>query len=161
MDYEVVDNFLDQKTFEEIKNSIFSFEFPWFFADGVASQKDPHFYFIHLFYTNTINSSHYEKISPIVQKINPQAIIRIKANLHTKTEKCIAHETHIDYDFSHQGAIFYINGNNGPTVLHDGTEIYPKENRILFFDPSKPHCSTTCTDQKARVNINFNYFKVK
>jgi hypothetical protein len=29
---------------------------------------------------------------------------------------------------------------------------------ILLFDPSKPHNSTTCTDDKCRVNVNFNYF---
>ena len=32
------------------------------------------------------------------------------------------------------------------------------ENRALLFDPSIEHRSTTCTDAKGRININFNYF---
>lgn len=32
------------------------------------------------------------------------------------------------------------------------------ENRLLLFDPIVPHHSTTCSDDKCRVNINFNFF---
>ena len=65
---------------------------------------------------------------------------------------------HIDFDFSHKGAILYINSCNGYTKLEDGTKIDSVANRILFFDPSTPHCSTTTSDTTARFNINFNYF---
>ena len=41
---------------------------------------------------------------------------------------------------------------------NDKTKIDSVENRILFFDPSIPHDSENCTDQKVRVNININYF---
>jgi len=54
--------------------------------------------------------------------------------------------------------LFYLNTNDGLTVLEDGTEIKSIENRILLHDASKPHHSTTCTDADRRVNINFNYF---
>ena len=36
-------------------------------------------------------------------------------------------------------------------------EINSIENRLLLFDGSKPHCSTTCSDDKCRVNVNFNF----
>ena len=42
--------------------------------------------------------------------------------------------------------------------LEDGTEVECRENRILFFDPSKEHASTTCTDQTVRSIIIVNYF---
>ena len=42
-------------------------------------------------------------------------------------------------------------------VLEDGTEIESRANRVLLFDPSKPHHSTSCTSDKRRVNININY----
>ena len=48
--------------------------------------------------------------------------------------------------------------NDGFTVLHDGTKIESKRNRLLLFDGSKPHHSTNCTDDWRRININFNYF---
>ena len=30
-------------------------------------------------------------------------------------------------------------------------------NRLITFDGSMEHASTDCTDEKTRVNINFNY----
>ena len=84
-------------------------------------------------------------------------LIRVKANLYLRTDEIEHHDTHVDYDFENNAAILYINTNNGLTVLEDGTEIESVANRLLFFDGSKPHHSTTCTDQKRRVNINVNY----
>jgi len=46
----------------------------------------------------------------------------------------------------------------GLTVLEDTIEIKSIENRLLLFDASVPHHSTTCTDDKCRVNVNFNFF---
>lgn len=161
IDFKVIDGFLDDDNFQELKNTmIMSKYFPWFYNKSVACEHEetPDFYFIHLFYANfNANSKYYGLMVPIIDKLKPKAIIRIKGNLYTRTEEKIKHNSHIDYEYSHQGAILYLNENNGPTVLHDGTEIYPKENRMLLFDASKPHFSTTCTDQKIRVNINFNF----
>ena len=78
--------------------------------------------------------------------------------MYPSTSKRYHHPDHIDYSYSHKGAIFYVNTNDGITVLEDGTEIKSIENRVLLFDPSTKHHSTTCTDQKVRININFNYF---
>lgn len=54
--------------------------------------------------------------------------------------------------------IFYLNTNDGFTILNGETKINSVENRILLFDPSELHSSTTCTNDKCRVNVNFNYF---
>ena len=53
--------------------------------------------------------------------------------------------------------ILYINDNDGYTRLEDGTKIKSVANRGLYFDASRKHNSTTCTDAAARFNINFNY----
>ena len=42
-------------------------------------------------------------------------------------------------------------------MLEDGTKVESIQNRLLLFAPSKTHNSTSCTDAKVRVNINFNY----
>ena len=82
----------------------------------------------------------------------------IRDSLYTRTEKKETHPSHIDFDFEHKGAIFYINTNNGLTILEDDTEIKSIANRLLLFDSTKPHRSTSCTDEKYRMNININYF---
>ena len=44
------------------------------------------------------------------------------------------------------------------TLIFDGTKIDSIANRALLFDPSKLHSSTSCTDDKVRLNMNINYF---
>ena len=46
------------------------------------------------------------------------------------------------------------------SILSDSEDValYGVANRIIFFDPSVPHCSTSCSDSKTRMNININYF---
>jgi hypothetical protein len=54
--------------------------------------------------------------------------------------------------------VFSLNTCDGFTSLEDGTKIESIENRLLLFDSNKPHASSTCTNAKARFNMNFNYF---
>jgi len=166
MDYEVIDNYLPKEVFENIKNKIIdeNLNFPWYYNKFVAYRKrgeiDDHFYLVHIIYNEyKINSDFYNDLIPIINKISPKSLIRIKVNAYPKIgNELIVHDPHSDYAFKHKGAIFYLNTNNGKTVLEDGTKIDSIENRILFFDPSKPHSSTNCTDAKMRFNINMNYF---
>jgi hypothetical protein len=157
MSYKIIDNFLDKEYFKEIEKLFTSSDFPWFYNDKV-NLFDEETYFTHLIYIDfKPNSNFYNNIFKIVLKLKPKALLRIKANLYLKTKKKIIHAKHKDYDMPHKGAIFYINTNNGKTILENGTKVDSVANRMLFFDSSKKHSSTTCTDKKVRLNINFNY----
>ena len=63
----------------------------------------------------------------------------------------------MDYNYPHKGAIYYINTNDGMTLLQNNIEINSIENRLLLFDSSIEHASTSTTNEKARINININY----
>lgn len=155
--YKVIDNFLSNDEFSKLNKIMTNDQFPWFYTKGVGSKKDG-IYFTHSFYKDfAISSGFSNLIENLVNKIKANGIIRIKANLYTKTEKTVEHDYHIDYDFSHKGFIFCVNTNNGYTKMNDGKKIKSVANRALFFNPSLKHCSTTCTDEDARININFNY----
>ena len=104
------------------------------------------------------NDVHVDAFTNITSKIHIDALMRIKANLYYKTPTLKEHPEHMDYDFPHKGAIYYINDNDGYTVLKGKHKIKSEANSLLLFDPSEPHNSTSCTDAKARININFNYF---
>lgn len=162
MNYEIIVNFLEKEVFLKIKNEILNNDnFPWYMVNGVANEADENhdLYFCHLVYDkNKINSSFYKNLLPIITKINIKKIIRIKINLYHKTNSLIKHSNHVDYDYPHKGCIFYLNSNDGKTIINDTVEIDSIENRILFFEPNKIHCSTTCTNHLYRSNINFNYF---
>jgi hypothetical protein len=160
INYTVIDNFLDTDYFNHLKHIIMKDSFPWFFQATVAEhERDTDFYFTHLIYDeNKINSNFYNELAPLINKLNLISLLRIKANLYPNLNKEIINLSHVDSSTSHKGAILYINTNNGYTILDNSIKINSVENRILLFDPSMPHQSTHCTDEKCRININFNYF---
>ena len=163
--YHIIDNALNINDFDNLKNVVLSNNFNWFYQQNVAYKKqfkeyaEETFYFTHTFYEyDQPQSEHFNLLKPIFDKINLNCLARVKANLYPNVNKFINHPFHTDGDFKHKGAIIYLNTNNGKTVLKDGTEINSIENRILLFNSFEEHCSTTCTDEKIRVNINLNYF---
>ena len=165
----IIDNILSEKELEYIKTKMMhNQEMPWYFNDAIATDRenDPMYYFTHNFFLSrgSTDQFKYEKsdwfhiIRSILDFIKPKVLIRSKGNMYPSTSTIVYHDSHIDLPYEHKGAIFYVNTNNGMTVLEDGTEVESIENRLLLFDSSKKHNSTSCTDAKVRVNINFNYF---
>ena len=163
MNYKIIDNALPQEEFENIKNNILNSSFPWNLTTLIANEKESlptyaSFYFTHIFWDGFNIEPASQMFTSLLNLMNCHALMRIKANCYPSTPEKIAHHNHFDYDFPHKGAIFYLNTNNGATILEDKVEVESIENRLLLFDSSKPHCSTTCTDTKCRINVNFNYF---
>ena len=161
--FQVIDDILPQEEFEDIKNNILNVDFPWKLSTSVAKEGEKlpiqaSYYFTHVFWDNFYTEPQSQLFTPLFFFFYCHALMRIKANCYPSTSEIILHDNHLDYDFSHKGAIFYLNTNNGCTILEDEHEIQSVENRLLLFDPSKPHRSTTCTDDKCRVNVNFNFF---
>lgn len=163
---EVIDNFLDSNTFEIIKRSFcYTDNFPWYLSTGVSNaiegnkkSLDGNYFYHLLYYNHNPNSDYFKLIVPILEKIQPFAINRIKANFYPTTFSIIEHGWHKDYPFNHRGCVYYLNTNNGKTIFESGEKVDSIENRIIFFDPSKNHRSTTCSDDPVgRYNINFNY----
>tara|TARA_R110000822_G_C15049721_1_gene466290 strand:+ start:82 stop:582 length:501 start_codon:yes stop_codon:yes gene_type:complete len=164
LNYKIIDNFLPKENFNKIKEIIFGCDFNWFYSPGINyPNEDPYnlFYFTHLFYNKNIPNSPFFNliIENLVSHMDDvHSLIRMKANLYPNQGIKRENGKHVDNVFPHKGAIFYINTNNGRTILNNKIKIDSVENRILYFDPQIPHDSENCTDQKVRVNININYF---
>ena len=173
--YKVVDNALPEEGFEEIKKlMLWNKDFPWYATDqvtfGEQGTKDGRvsnsYYLTHLFYyvgrpvsLTTLNLSTFLPVlKPLVDFLEPKSIVRIKGNFYPSTHNLLENDRHHDFSFSHNGAILYLNTCDGYTKLADGTKIDSVENRVVLFDPSEYHNSTTCTNQKGRFNINVNFF---
>ena len=169
MKYKVIDNFLDEEYFDSLvtlftdKEKTGNSNMPWYFSSGVAYRgvvENKLFLMTHMFYENQMPvSSHYDNLIPLLEKLEAWGLIRIKANLFPNTEILHEHLMHIDFDFSHSGAVLSLNTCDGYAKLKDGTKIDSVANRILLFDPSEEHCSTSTTNVPARFNININYIK--
>jgi len=173
MKYKVIDNFLDEEYFDSLvtlftdKEKTGNKEMPWYFQTSISYPKEYEklepgsklFYMYHMFYENNKpNSSYYEKLIPLLDKLELKALLRIKANLYPFTETFYEHTMHFDFEFPHSTALLSLNTCDGYTKLKDGTKIDSVANRILLFDASEEHCSTNTTNVSARINININYF---
>lgn len=131
------------------------------------------FMFVHLFYSNAIVtphdgkelwgighpcSPHFGKMLPILQKLDIKSLIRVKANLYPYSGETLhEHGMHTDYEFPHYAALLSLNTCDGYTKLEDGTKVESIANRVVIFDASLKHCSTTTTSDFARIKININY----
>ena len=50
-------------------------------------------------------------------------------------------------------------GDKIETIFEDGKKVESVANRMLTFPANMKHTGTSCTDEKTRVVINFNYNK--
>ena len=160
MNYEIKDNFLDQKEINYFRETILSNNFPWFLT-GVQSNEDPlHKQFVHIFYKeDNFNTDYKELLYPILNKLNPTAIHRIKANLLTKTHNIIEPPFHTDHTSKNVlSSILYINTNNGYTGFKDQKSLSIK-NRLITFPSCTPHYGSTCSDEHFRIVVNMVYIK--
>ena len=111
-------------------------------------------------------------------------LARLKANLTTTSITDAPFEPHVDQpDVEMNTAILYLNDSSGPTYIYDyqcpvgvstskALELYrknkddvkllaaipPKRNRMLVFPGTYYHSGSRPTTNKARYNLNFNWF---
>jgi hypothetical protein len=177
-EYKVIDNFLDPKDFSDVQQIVMGEEMEWSYQEVLNHEQDGDkyiydSYFAHLVFRNEHFGRHAGITPPhdqvirtrwlpafiyIVEKLNANALLRIKCNLYPWSQQLKEHSSHEDYPFEHTGALFSLNTCDGYTKLSDGTKVSSVANRMLLFNAGLKHCSTTTTNAKARFNINFNYF---
>ena len=159
----VQDNYLNEKEYQKLYNAITSPYFPLFFNSFKsleASTELEEFQFIHSFYDSLCrNSNAFSLLDPLLKKINPQSLVRIKLNLNPYSQKLIVGTYHQDQPFKCKAAIYYLNTNNGYTLFKKGEKkVKSVKNRIIFFNADEFHLGTNSTDCKNRLVLNFNYF---
>jgi|LakMenE18May11ns_1017448.scaffolds.fasta_scaffold9774964_2 hypothetical protein len=172
MDFKIVDNFLNKTDFEKLQDILLGSHIPWFQnkyivnhallsnaeKSDLASYYD--YQFTHAFYRNyTICSEFFQVLDPILIKLNPSAILKIKANLIPRADKIVEHQLHTDIlNFKGKTSVFYLNSNDGYTLFQNGERVHSVANRMVIFDSNIMHTGTTCTNAKNRCVINFNFY---
>lgn len=174
--YQVIDNFLPDEDFEDlVKNTVDDEQFPWLMGRGKVPRqiedneirdqvKKVDFQFVHTFFNETQWCS--DKgivLLPVLNKLEPMALIRIKMNLTMPYDKVISYglhtdvhpEVHKDRDF--MTAVYYLNDNDGGTVFEDGSKVDSVANRIVMFHGSTKHAATTFTNAPYRAVLNLNW----
>lgn len=168
-EYKIIDNLLPKEFAEKIKNNLIgeNATFPWYYNASVVAypleDNLNNYQLTHNFYgKHVVCSPSFSIINPLVEYLNPECLLRIKANLNPRTSVRHTFDYHVDFptkSSDRKTAIYYVNTNNGVTILEDGTEIESIANRLVIFDTNTLHTGTTCTDQKVRCLINLNYIE--
>jgi hypothetical protein len=164
MNYKIIDNFLEKNLFDNIKNTLFNSEMPWFWRSKTTPNKKDSFYFTHSFYKDyKINSSLFEIcIIPFLNQLNCLSLIEVRANLTVNRNKEYCSSYHTDYNDSRvTTSIFYLNNCDSETILFkkNPIKIKSKENRILIFDATIDHSAIYKQNVDRRIILNFNYIK--
>ena len=158
---EVIDNFLPYEEFKKISEYVTGGNFMWYFNKTITDKRDEdglNFYFTHVLYSeNNITSKDFNFFKPLFDKLNIKKLIRTKLNLYTKTNTIEEHKEHVDFKYEHNNCLFSFNTCDGYTILNKEYKVKSIENRAILFNGLIPHQSTSCTDARARVNININY----
>lgn len=158
----ITDNFLDVETFNKIKQELTKKAgwFEWYFNHVTLSDDSlDEFQFCHMLYDGSPRAR-YDVIKPLVDKIDPFTLVRVKANLITRTHKIKEYTLHKDFEYGNlTTAIFYINTCNGYTLFENGEKVNSVENRLVEFDSNVKHTGTSCTNEMIRCVVNLNYFQ--
>tara|TARA_Y100001938_G_C7995800_1_gene382000 strand:+ start:438 stop:947 length:510 start_codon:yes stop_codon:yes gene_type:complete len=166
----IIDSAISEIDLETIQNLLLGINFSWYFFSSTINKHTidddiNDFQLCHSFYAKAGSmkgySEHFKVIEPILDKLKIRTLIRIKANLRTVAPKqdMIA-GWHTDTKLKSTTAIFYVNTNNGYTIFKESKKkVKSVENRLVIFPTELEHCGVSCTDNKQRVVINFNYIK--
>ena len=166
---EIIDNFLSEEEFKTFLETVLHGDFPWYrgikVTDNIVSpikqfqQKGEQTQLCHVFINDSSGSDKLPSMYPIFNKLKVKEIFRAKINLTYNTGKQVVGGWHNDFDLINKNkiAIFYINDNNGFTLLEDGTKILSRANRLVIFNNEVLHTSVSQTNTEERMVLNIGY----
>lgn len=184
MMYKELSNVLGPHTFQFVKDSISRDHIPWYYTDSIAREDINdniyHGSFYHMVMDEGNPVSHLSDICVMTLctaldclNIKFNKIIRIRIGCITGTDKSISHPPHVDTEIKHNVGLFYLNTCNGNTFLYDkryvGNRLHDYadaqivetsqsvENKFITFSGNIVHSSSTPTDIKRRLVINYNF----
>ena len=161
----IIDDFLPYESFKTIQSFFLSTDIPWTYNDSIAGPNDDlnNYQFVYNFFDikrpfkESCPCKYSAFLKPILTKLSPQYIFRIKANLRPYTSSPYQGQWHTDMLLNQKTAIFYINSNNGYTVFKDNSKVISRENRLCLFNGHIEHAGVSCTDARRRIVLNINY----
>ena len=170
----IFNDIISEKNSNQLEEFLLNDNFPWFFvkkssgkSQEVSGFKDTVQFEHHFIRDSQITSQAIHHLMYLMNWNNivketkvSSSIFRMKSNLLLKTQSS-PNTPHIDSSDSHTVLLYYVNDSSGPTVFYDENlkvvnEISPKKGRIIVFDGSVYHSSSSPQSNSHRCVINFN-----
>jgi hypothetical protein len=170
----VIKNFLSKEKANILEQDFMGHHIPWFWNDTTTNVNDKTKYntkntidlgqFVHSIKSEEMTSSIFEGFKKVVNNINYDNLIRIKANLNsnkTGYKKSSHQPIHNDTHFiGYKSLIYYVNDSDGDTIffndnLKEIKRVNPKKGKAVLFDSNILHCGSNPINTLNRVVINF------
>jgi hypothetical protein len=157
----IIDNIINKKEQEFIKNILLGREFPWFYINDVSYLDNPDerkpglsHYFIR---DGNVTSDFFKNISNIIincgKKLKKEKLEIIKSRAFLQfplSENIIKGKyidsPHLDLKEKHLAFLYYVNDSDGDTVIYEDVKknkikksIKPKQGRVVIFNGSYWH----------------------
>ena len=173
MNIEIVDDFLSDYQCDSIGDFLASKDMMWRFNKdlndtGYVGNYYFYYYVVMQYFDPQKNYVEHEFLpafQPLLDKlgIDLSQIWRLKVNLYPGTQRRFHHQSHTDYEPGNglRTCLYFPHTTNAPVVFHLGRwrrrSIKCKRNRLLLFDGSNRHHSTSPTDSNYTTSINIDY----
>jgi hypothetical protein len=168
----IINNILNNSSFNLLQEEILSNNFPWFYINCSAyttySENDINYSFGHdILDDYKINSNYFTLVhSAALQlkdkfKLNNYKICRLRLGLTLSYGKKIINKPHVDNPHKkHKVILLYLNDSDGDTYFYKEdkiiTSVKPKKNKAVLFDGEIFHSSSKPIENSRRVVLNIN-----
>jgi len=163
--YEIIDNFLSKEDHYRVKKDLENRNFEWYFSPKSGHPKEhEELYNWQYFHTMYYHLGGYKSrlfpiVQPLITKLKPMILIRIKVNATMYDKKIIEYPLHVDTDIKCKTGVYIIDTSDGYTYFKDGQRIDSIANRFITFDSHHEHAGTNLTSGKRRIVVNINYMQ--
>ena len=163
--YEIIDNFLSKEDHYRIKKDLENRNFEWYFSTKSGHPEEhEELYNWQYFHTMYYHQGGYKSrlfpiVQPLITKLKPMILIRIKVNATMYDKKIIEYPIHVDTNIKCKTGIYIIDTSDGYTYFKDGQRIDSIANTFISFDSHHEHAGTNLTSAKRRIVVNINYMQ--
>jgi hypothetical protein len=184
----IIENAVPELLFERFQHQLMSFDTEWHYLQSSAYRTvndTPSFTHTALFDGVKTSDLLYLYESVLLcglsrANIQPRSLIRLRCGMFMKDAVSNIHVPHIDYDYPHMSAVYYLNETDGDTIFYkekfvnmgmnaldyfemqlnkqvtEDFRVTPKPNTMVIFDGLTYHSSSSPTKDR-RLVANFNF----
>jgi hypothetical protein len=178
-------NIVDSEYQKKLYNAVTDVTFPWHYLEDTTYERatkpganTPGFTHL-LFNNNGTQSDYFEMFKPVFENgcaaagLKPIGVIRFRLGFLLKTrynlpsQPYVYNQPHVDCDFDHYTALYYLNKSDGDTVIFDQTEasekyiprvdVTPEMGKFAVFNGRHYHASTCPKMLPSRIVLTMNF----
>ena len=177
--FKKINNILDTKLFNDIKEQVCSNEFPWYYIPDSAhnyiidTNNNKRYSFHHTTMMEKKSNSFFNEITIKIANVmknkfglDNYELLRLRWGMTTSYGEKIVNNPHIDFQKNHKVILYYLNKSDGDTYFYDNqnniiNKNTPEENSAILFEGNINHSISKPINYDRRIILNINLVSAK